>query len=65
MLYEVITVAGSLASAAVMVAGSLLLNMLFAKNIPGTDDGTAKDIYSISDGGNYLRIGQPFAERFA
>lgn len=60
------SVAGSVVSAAVMVGGSLLLNTLFGQNAVSinNDTSTAKDIYSLNDGGNYLRIGQPFAERF-
>lgn len=58
-------VVGAMASAAVMVAGSLLLNTLFGQDVPGASSSSkAKDVYSVNDGGNYLRIGQPFAERF-
>jgi hypothetical protein len=70
---------GSLASAAIMVGGSLLLNMLFPTNLNNTSGDTSLDvgglssgysygapnsIYSISQGSNNLRIGSPFTEHF-
>lgn len=57
--------AGAFASAAIMIGGSLLLNMFFGNsNLPSTDAEVGKSVYSINAGGNNLRIGQPFAEWF-
>lgn len=57
--------AGAFASAAIMIGGSLLLNMFFGNsNLPSTDYEVGKSVYSINAGGNNLRIGQPFAEWF-
>ena len=57
--------AGSLMSAAIMIGGSLLLNMLFPVESPKSSDyGTPKTVYSISSNSNRLRIGEPFAEHF-
>lgn len=53
-------------SAGIMIGGSLLLNMFFGQSMDagGADAGTPDTVYSVSSGGNNLRIGQPFAERF-
>lgn len=59
------TLTGSLISAGIMIGGSLLLNMFFGVKQPAKkDQGQPETVYSINDGGNSLRIGQPFAECF-
>ena len=60
------TMMGSMVSAGIMIGGSLLLGMFFGGQSAdnSADSATAKSIYSVSSGGNNLRIGQPFAECF-
>jgi hypothetical protein len=56
---------GAAASAAIMIGGSMLLNMFFGEKAPeGASFEVGKSVYSINAGGNGLRIGQPFAEWF-
>lgn len=56
---------GSLASAGVMIVGSLLLGMLFPYQSQSSrsDLGTPDTIYSVG-ASNRMRIGEPYAERF-
>ena len=56
---------GSLVSAAIMIGGSMLLNMLFPVSpIKTTAIGAPNSMYSLAAGGNRLRIGEPYAEHF-
>lgn len=56
---------GSLASAGVMIVGSLLLGMLFPYQSQSSrsDLGTPDTVYSVG-ASNRMRIGEPYAERF-
>jgi len=58
---------GSLVTSGILIAGSMLIGMMFgadAASNTGGDYGSAKTIYSVSGGSNRLRIGEPFAEHF-
>ncbi len=57
------TTMGSLLSAGIMIAGSLLLGMLFGAKTSTGDVGTPDTVYTLSRN-NRVRPGEPFAERF-
>nr|WP_321466745.1 fibronectin type III domain-containing protein [uncultured Desulfobulbus sp.] len=57
------TFIGSMLSAGIMIAGSLLLGMLFGANSSSGDVGTPDTVYTLSQN-NRVRPGEPFAERF-
>ena len=58
---------GTMVEAGMMIAGSLLINMLFpdATNSSANNTyGIPNTIYSVNSGQNQMRIGQPYAEHF-
>lgn len=54
---------GTLLSAGIMIAGSLLMGALFGAQQANGDTGTPDTVYSLSRSNRY-RPGEPFAERF-
>ncbi|WP_041725544.1 hypothetical protein [Megalodesulfovibrio gigas] len=60
-------IAASLASAATMMGGTLLVNLMFAQkkkgSLPDTDLGM-ESLATLSAGGNRIRLAQPFPEHF-